>query len=106
MNRAEIYVGDVGTVFEPTVLDENNAIMDLSNATILRLKFTDPNGVTVARDAVLSNGGTDGKLRYVTAATSDLSSAGDWQVQAYIEKPGWKGHSTIHKFKVRPYLGV
>lgn len=98
---AEIHVGDVGTVFEATVKDEASVIVDISSATVRRLKFRTPDGRLLTKDAVLVNTGTDGKMKY-TSVAGDLDVAGLWRVQGYVEIGTGKWHTDVHEFDVHP----
>ena len=99
MSGEEIHKGDIGTVFEVTVKDDETAV-DISEVAIKQLKFVKPGGTVVAQTAVFKTDGTDGILTYTTIA-DDLDAAGAWKVQAYIEwSAGWKGHSDILEFDV------
>ncbi len=101
---ADIRVGDVGTAFRLTVRDEEGAIVDLSTATLMRLLFRPPKGAARSKPAELVTDGTDGQMRYVTQSPSDLDKAGLWEVQAYVEVPGWRGHSGTYAFDVKRNL--
>jgi hypothetical protein len=94
----EIRVDDEGTIFEIT-LTSGGAAVDISTATVLRIKFKKPTGTVVTQTAVFSTDGTDGKLRYTTVA-GDLDVPKWWKLQGYIEMPNWKGHSKIGEFEV------
>lgn len=101
---AEIHVGDTGTAFEATVVDEAGAVINVAAATSIRFWFARPAVGTLAADVLdvagaLSADGTDGKVRYV-AQDGDLDRAGSWQVQAYVVVGGEKVHGNITRFKV------
>ena len=76
----EIHKGDVGTILRVTVTDDGAAV-DISAATTKQLLLKSPAGAVLTKTAVFTNTGTDGKLQYTTIA-GDLSSTGDWQIQA------------------------
>ena len=97
-----IHVGDIGTVIEVTVKDENDVIINLSTATVKQFIFDKPDGVNVTKTAIFSTDGVDGKLRYVTIA--DDMVEGDWNLQVYIENPSGKWHSDVKTFSVRENL--
>jgi hypothetical protein len=101
---AEIHVGDVGTVFRVTVVDEDGVVIDISSATVLQIWFEDPTGSVSVQTAALTNSGTDGKMQYMTASASDLATDGPWRLQGYVELGGAKIHTDIHKFKVKANL--
>ena len=87
----EIFVGDVGTAIS---LD---CEVDISAASVRRIVVRKPNGRRVQWTAV-ADGTT--KIKYVTQA-GDLDVAGDWDMQAYVELPTWKGRGAISTLKVR-----
>jgi len=97
MSKDEIHVGDIGTTFRRTVQDGTTAV-DISGATVLQIHFRKPhwrNPITqnvvpeevVKKTAVLTSGGTDGILEYVTIA-ADLDRPGKWHLQVYIVDTG------------------
>lgn len=96
---AENHVGDTGTVFKATIKDESGVVIDVSAATVLLMKFKRPNGTVMEKTALLLNGGTDGKIYYVTLQT-DLSVKGVWTVQGYVEVDDGAWHSDKHVFNV------
>ncbi len=98
MAANEIHVGDVGTAFERTITEGATAV-NISSATLMQLVFRKPDGTTMTKTAVWTTTGTDGKLRYVTIA-GDLSVAGQWGLQAYVEMNGGKWHTDIDYFTV------
>lgn len=79
-----IFQGDVGTVLELTVYDENNIVINLVTATVKQIKLKSPPGLVTTKTASFTTDGTDGKIRYTTTS-GDLSVAGAWQAQGYIE---------------------
>jgi hypothetical protein len=92
---ADIHVGDVGTVFEANLVDENGIAVDLSTATTKTLSFRKPDGSTVLKVGTTS--ATVGRLEYAAIA-GDLDQAGQWRVQADVIIPGvgeWHSDQTI-----------
>lgn len=103
MPENEIHVGDVGTVFEITLMD-GDVVVPLGDATVLQIVFTKARRQgTVTMVAVLTSNGDDGKLQYVTVA-GDLSAAGKWKVQAIVTLPSGVWHSDIGYFTVHKNL--
>ena len=94
----EIHVGDIGTLFEATIMD-GSQVVDISGATTLQIIFLKPNGTRLEKTAALSGDGTDGRMRYVTVA-GDLDIAGFWKMQGFVELATWEGHSPIETFQV------
>lgn len=102
MSSGEIRIGDVGTVFEITLMEDSDAV-DVSSATLKQIIFEDPGGATHTKSAGFTTTGVDGKIRYVTIA-GDLNRTGKWKLQAYVETPAGKWHSDISTFRVYPNL--
>jgi len=95
-----IHVGDVGTVFTLTITETNGTTaVDISTATVKTFYFMKPDGTKVNKTASFTTNGTDGKLTYTTAA-ADISMAGTWQVQAYVEIGTSKYYSSKTTFAV------
>jgi hypothetical protein len=85
-----VHLGDVGVEFAWDVGE------DVSAATVHKLKYQKPTGAVGEFAATVS--GT--MLRYTTTLATELDVAGSWGMQAYIEMPGWKGHSDVDHFEV------
>ena len=102
MAANEIHVGDIGTVFERTIT-EGTTTVDISGTTLMQLIFRKPDGMLLTKTATFTTDGTDGKLRYVTIS-GDLSVAGQWGLQAYVEMPGGKWHTDVDYWTVHPNL--
>ncbi len=93
--RSAVFVGDTPLI-RLRVKDEGLAF-NLSAATVLQVKLKAPNVATVTKTGAL--GASTNFLEYQTVA-GDLNVHGDWTVQGYIEKPGWKGHTTKFMLQV------
>ena len=89
---SKVYVGDKGTEI---ILECGS---DISAATVRKIKAKKPDGTTVDWTAVAS--GTTA-VKYTTL-TGDLSMAGNWQLQAYVETPTWRGLGETFTLNVRP----
>jgi len=101
-----LHVNDVQTVLEATIhRREDNSIVNLAGATVLRMILRDADGVQKIRTAVLSTDGTDGKVRYTTA-DGDLDTPGWWELQCFLELSGGKWHSSIFRFEVQSNLAI
>jgi hypothetical protein len=74
-----------------------NAV-NIASATVKRLIFKKPNGSFQTVDAIFETDGSDGLLSYTTLDATFLTPYGTWQVQAYVEKPGY--------FKTRSAWGL
>lgn len=96
----EIRKDDIGTVFEFTIKDQDNQVLDISGATKLEMVFLKPDRqTTVTKTAVFTTDGTDGKMRY-TAETGFLDTVGDWQRQGYVVLVGGEWRTSIRSFRV------
>ena len=97
-----IVVGDSGTVIEITVHDQAGDIVNISAATVMKIKFTLPDATHVDKTAVFSTNGVDGKLRYTTV-TGDIVLAGVWMARGYVELGASpKFHTSEISFTVVP----
>ena len=100
----KIFVGDIGTVFSARILDENDAVVNISTATTLEMRFRKPGGIVVVQTAILETDGSDGKMRYVSIA-SDIDTDGAWRSQGHVSFPGDLNYSSsIYQFTVDPIL--
>lgn len=101
----DLHVGDEGTIIRLEFKD-GASVVDISTATVWKIKFKKPSGVVVTKDAVFTTDGSDGLIQYVTeaGAANILDEAGEWEIQGYIEMPSWKGHSETIKALVRDNL--
>jgi len=98
MASDEIHVGDVGTVFEITIQD-GSTIVDLTGYTKVDIILKKPEAVKETKVGVVDGDPTTGIVRYTTI-TGDLDTEGTWQIQAYVEIPGFSGSSDIGCFEV------
>lgn len=94
MSSEYMFVGDIGTEIS---LDCG---MDISAATVRRIIVKKPNDDVVSWDAVLDG---ESSIKYI-AQPGDIDMAGEWQIQAYIEMPGWNGRGEIVYLDVKEAL--
>jgi hypothetical protein len=80
-----VRVGDVGTVFEIVVIDENGPV-NIQFSNTREFIFGKPSGF-ITRPAQFVTDGTDGRLFYVSVP-GDLDEPGEWRLQARVEVPG------------------
>ena len=85
-----VYVGDIGTEI---ILDCGT---DISSATVRKINARKPDGTTLQW---LADADGTTSIKYVTV-DGDLSAAGLWLLQAYIEMPGWKGRGETARMPV------
>jgi hypothetical protein len=102
---ADIHVDEAGTIFERTIKDQDDVIVDISGATTKEIIFRKPTGVSVVKEAINSTDGTDGKMRYLAAA-DDLDTEGYWQWQAHIVFPSGEWYTDILQFEVHENLPI
>ena len=86
----DAFVGDVGVEI---VLDVET---DISEATVMKIKYKKTSG---KRDTWIAERKDATKIFYVTGP-GDLDNAGIWDMQAYVEAPGWKLHGKVDKFHI------
>jgi hypothetical protein len=99
-----VRVGDIGTVFEASFVDEDGAVVNIGTAVTKTLTFRRPNGSTFTRAGSFTTDGSDGLLEYAAVA-GDLTLEGDWQVQgAVVLGSGATYHAEPHEFVVGPNL--
>ena len=96
----EVHVADFGTVFELEI-EEDGAAIDISSYITLEIIFLKPDGTTkVTNTAVFSSDGTDGKMRYITTAASEIDVPDNWSMQGRLAKTGQDFKTEIVKFEV------
>ena len=97
--------GDIGTVFELTIVDTDEVPIDVSTAIVKYIYFQDPTGARMRKTATFTTDGTDGKIQYVTIA-GDIDEVGTWQVQGYVETSLGKFYTEKMSFQVSSTLYV
>jgi hypothetical protein len=96
-----IQLGAIGLSIELTIYaNTTNLPKDVSGATVKRLRFKKPGGVSFEKDATFTTDGTDGKINYVTQSSSDIDRQGTWNVQAYLVLSDFTGYTSISTFTV------
>ena len=99
----QIHMGDIGTEFRATIV-EDGAAKDVSAADTITFKFRKENNSVVAKTGVFVNSGTDGLVKYISEA-GFLDMKGEWDWQVYVEFPGGsKWHTDIVNFHVHPNI--
>jgi hypothetical protein len=98
MAANEVRVGDIGTVFEITLMD-GASVVNISTATVKEIIFVKPRGTKLTKTAAFSTTGADGKIKYA-ALSGDLDTEGVWQIQAHITMPTGDWRSDIQTFEV------
>jgi hypothetical protein len=92
---SQVHVGDVGTVIEVTLRDEDNKIVNVANALTKKMSFRAPDGRSVIeKDAALVTTGVDGRISYTTIdGDTVLNVAGRWVVQVFVTFPSGAWHT-------------
>ena len=96
---ADIHKDDIGTIFEITLKDQDNAVIDLSGATTKEIRFKPPSAARKDKSASFKTDGSDGILTWTTIS-NDLDSIGAWQLQGYVVLSGGTWYSDIGNFTV------
>lgn len=97
---AKVHVGDVGTIFEATVRDQDDALVDVRTATTLQMLFKKPDGSLLTKAATVVNVGVlDGKIKYVSIA-GDIDQAGEWFSEGRVVTPVGDWGSDVGAFTV------
>ena len=99
MAANEIHIGDIGTIFEVTLMDDVVPV-DVNSATAKKIIFEKPDGTIVENDATFKTDGSDGIIRYTTSLASELDQSGNWKIQANVTLPIGQWSSDIDRFKV------
>ena len=99
MSINEIHKNDIGTVFQLTIKDQDNAIVDLSSATTKQILIKSPNKSVAIKTGSFLTDGTDGIITY-TIVENDLNVIGIWSIQAKTIFVTGTWYSDIQEFKV------
>lgn len=95
----KIRVGDENTKLEVELLENCIAALAVDTATVKTITVARPDDTIFTRAAAFTNTGTDG-LIYILSIDTDFTMSGTYYIQAYVETPGWRGHSDIGEFEV------
>ena len=101
MSTQKIYVGDIGTRIEFTIVDDTGVVVDISGAVSKTIDLQRPDLTSAATGAAASftTDGTDGKMYYETLS-GDISIEGTYKSQAYLDLTSWQGKAAIVEFEV------
>jgi len=103
MSHADIRIGDIGTVFRLTIVDDVEDTVNVSSATTKTIRFSKPDGVSIDKPAAFFTDGADGIIQYVSV-DGDLDVDGKWRLQAHIITPVGEWRSEIETFWVMENL--
>jgi len=106
MTNPIIHVGDVGTIFRLTIVENDGVTpVPVQTATVKSILFEKGQGTKVTKTAVFFTDGSDGIIQYVGLA-SDVDEAGNWWMQGYVEMPSGKFFSSKVSFSVQKTLAA
>ena len=99
----QAHENDIGTTFRVTVYDTTSdgttTVADIQTASHKKMTFKKPNGDTFERVAVFTSDGSNGQIEYVSVE-GDLTPAGNWQLQSYVQTPDGSWRTNSGSFKV------
>jgi hypothetical protein len=98
-----LQVGIVGAQLEVEVLQNCTTALSILTATTKEITVKRPDGTSFTRSALFTTDGSDGLIYFLTIA-GDISLAGTYYIQAYLELPGWQGNSDIQEFEAQDNL--
>lgn len=104
MGANEVRLNDIGTVFEFEIKD-GSTVVDVSGQTTMEIFFLKADGTTkITQNAVFSDDGVDGKIRYVTVS-GDLDQVGKgWKRQGHVVISSGEWRTDIIDFEVHPNI--
>ncbi len=106
MTDTIIHVGDVGTIFRITIVENDEVTpVNVSGATVKKILFKKGDGTKMEKTAIFYTNGSDGIIQYVGIA-GDVNVNGNWKMQGYVEMPSGKFYSAVETFIVKENLSV
>jgi hypothetical protein len=90
----------IGGTLTPLVLNQDDAVVNLSSATEILFRFEKPDGTRIDKVGAVLTSGVDGKALY-TFVDGDLDQPGVWYYWLKITSPTWTLASDRKSFKVR-----
>ena len=96
---SRINLGEVGTTFRISLVDDSGEVIDVSTASPIKIFFKKPHGTKIAKEASFYTDGSDGIIQY-ESQIGDIDFAGQWFMQGYVEIEGDKFFSEISAFWV------
>lgn len=102
MSANEIHLNDIGTKFQVTVKDGDDAV-DISTASAKSLIFKKPSGTKMTKAAAFTSDGSNGKIDY-TILADDLDEVGTYQLQGKVIISDGTFFTDIQTFKVHRNL--
>ncbi len=102
-SQANIHIGDFGTIFKFTVLDQDGEALNVSTASGITFIFEKPDTSQVEKDGNIFTDGKDGIVFY-TLESGFIDVAGYWKTQVRTTLPTANWLSTVVRFKVEEEL--
>ena len=100
----ELHQYDTGAsliiAIQETNLSGTTASLDVSGASGIWFYYTKPDESTTGSWSGSPRSGSANQLIYVTTASTDLSTAGIWKLQAYFHLNPWDGSTEAVPFEV------
>src|SRR5689334_9875189 len=93
---SNIFAGNVITI--GSIVKENGAILDISTATVKRIRVKSPEGSAEELDATFQSDGTDGVIE---VSGYEVKSEGTYIYQPYIVMGGFRGYGEASSFVAR-----
>lgn len=104
MTDTIIHVGDVGTIFRLTIVEnDGTTVVPVQTATVKKILFKKSDGTKVSKTAAFYTDGSDGIIQY-TGLAGEIDKAGVWYMQGYVEMPSGKFYSETVRFVVHENL--
>ncbi len=94
----EVHVGDVGSVFQLTIVDQDGVAVDVSCQTRMEILFKGP-GIELTKTAVFQSDGIDGVIKYL-GVSGDILAFGKWAMQGHVILPAGEWYTTAVAFDV------
>lgn len=83
MSEILAHVGDIGTVFTATIVDQDGVVVDISTASTKEFFFRKPDGTVLTKAGSFVTTGVDGQMKYALIV-GDLDQAGGWTIQGHV----------------------
>ncbi len=102
-SKANVHIGDFGTVFKFTILNQDEEILDVSTVSGIFFVFEKPDTSQIEKDGDIFTDGKDGIVFY-TLESGFIDTAGYWKIQVRTTSPTANWNSTVVRFKVEEEL--
>ena len=101
----QVRYNQIGLVIKATVKNQDDDVVDISDATVKQLILEAPSGAKKTKTAVFVTDGSDGLIKYVTV-DNDLDEVSEqhWEYQFIITRPSGVFPTDIGSFQVHRNL--